>query len=40
MCSLTGESSPAGDVAERPVGQGEAPLWEAGGHDGVREGDR
>lgn len=39
-CLLTGESTPAGDVAGSTVGQDDAPLWEAGGHDGVREGDR
>ena len=36
---LTGESTPAADVAGSAVGQDHAPGREAGGHDGVREGD-
>ena len=37
--TLTRESTPAGDIAGCTVGQHDAPVWEAGGHDGVREGD-
>ena len=36
---LTGDASPAGDVAGLVVGQQEAGLRKTGGHDGVREGD-
>lgn len=39
MCSLTGESTPAGDVAGGAVGKDDAPVWDAGGRDCVREGD-
>lgn len=38
--SLTGESTPAGNIAGSTVGQDDVPVWEAGGHDCVREGDR
>lgn len=37
--SLTGESTPAGDVAGSPVGEDDAPVWHAGGHQRVGEGD-
>lgn len=37
--TLTGESTPAGDIAGSSVGEDNAPVWEAGGHDGVREDD-
>lgn len=37
--SLTGESTPAGDIAGSTVGQDDVPVWEAGGRDCVREGD-
>lgn len=37
---LTGESTPAGDVAGRTVRQHIVLVWEAGWHDGVREGHR
>lgn len=40
MDLLTGESTPAGDVAWSAVGQDDAPLWQAGGLDCVSEGDR
>lgn len=40
MYSLTGESTPAGDIAGSTVGQDNAAVWEAGRHDGVGEGDR
>lgn len=39
MRSLTGESTPAADVTGSAVGQDDTPVREAGGHDGVREGD-
>lgn len=37
---LTGESTPAGDVAGGPMGEDETLLWEAGGCDSVGEADR
>lgn len=37
--SLTGESTPACDVAAFPMRKSEALIGEAGSHDGVREGD-
>lgn len=40
VCLLTGESTPAGDIAGSIVGQDNAPVWEASGHDYVREDDR
>lgn len=39
LWSLTGESTPAGDVAGGSVGEDETLLWEAGGCDDVREAD-
>lgn len=36
---LTVESTPACDIAALPMRKSEALLREAGGHDGVREGD-
>lgn len=39
MRSLTGEPTPTGDVAGGPVGEDETLVWEAGGRDGVRDGD-
>lgn len=40
MRLLTGKAPPAGDVAGSAVRQDGAGGWQAGSHDGVREGDR